>query len=58
MDMANKIWTISPPNKIEGEAMAWVLSTSGRGPAECGRAVYGISKRILSGTKMRRQYER
>ena len=28
--------------------MAWVLFTSGRGPAECGRAVYGISKRIIS----------
>ena len=28
--------------------MAWVLFTSGRGPAECGRAVYGISKRIVS----------
>ena len=28
--------------------MAWVLFTSGRGPAECGRAMYGISKRIIS----------
>lgn len=28
--------------------MAWVLFTSGRGPAECGRAVYGISKCIIS----------
>jgi peptide chain release factor len=28
--------------------MAWVLFTSGRGPVECGRAVYGITKRIIS----------
>jgi peptide chain release factor len=28
--------------------MAWVLFTSGRGPAECGRAVYGITRRIIS----------
>ena len=28
--------------------MVWVLFTSGRGPAECGRAVYGITRRIIS----------
>ena len=28
--------------------MAWVLFTSGRGPAECGRAVYGITRRIIT----------